>query len=621
MQIALGLGLGLSIAPPAGPPPLAAPGLTLTISPAAPVPGDLVTVSGIASGNPAPVGFATISVTIGGTAVLLTGEGLTRRFIARSGALAISAGVGTGEGTASATLSEVITPGVAVASVAGFGSSTMEGDGASATAARALNLIAGVMGTGVIRNRGTAGTVLQNSPDASGSPRSGNGRDRFESALLGANRSARLYVLYGANDLRYTAAPATFNVEGFQTDLREVMNGLIVGGYAREEIVIGSPNWYPDATYSVGSAGFTGSNRAIHESYVNACVEMAGEYGVAYADVYGKMRDMGGTALMSADGLHCNDAGHQVIAHAFLSATPVNARAVSLPGTAISEASGALALTWAAVPGAIGYRVETGLAGTHGYPLTQTVTQTTHMFSALANGSYLARVRAEFADGAGPWSFWTTPVAVTDGTTPLRTVTGEAVFAGQAASTLIADVVPVSGTLLRHPLSTGQASISADGAGLRGPGSTNQFCIATLDEQPLGSGVFVELDFLVRSNSAQLTTYAVARANAASLTFLAAGYNGSAWRILKYVNGAATVLGSHSQTETVGATPVMRFEVAEAVQRLYRNDILVLTTTEPDSGLGTPGEGIGLRIGAGTTAWTSANGGQVTAMRVGRVPA
>jgi len=618
MRIGFGIGLGRP-GPAAGAVPPAAPSLALIFSPANPAVGDLVTVTGLAGGNPAPTDFDTLSVTIGGTAVSLAGSGLSRTFVARAGAVATSASVSTTEGSANATLSGDITAGTTVSSVIGFGSSTTEGDGASATATRALNLIAVAMGAGTIRNKGIAGTVLQNSPDASGAARASNGRDRFAADLLGANLSERLYILYGANDLRYTGAPATFNLAGFANDMREVMNGLLLGGYAREAIVIGSPNWYPDTTYSVGSTGFTGSNRTVHEAYVAECLAIATEYGVAYADVYGKMRDLGGTVLMSADGLHANDAGHQVIAHAFLKASQSNARATPLLGTASSPDLQQLSLAWSAVSGAVSYTVETGLAGSYAFNESVTVTALSQLFTGLAAGSYVARVRANFADGAGPWSFWTTQVAVSDAATPVRTITGQDSFIGETPVTLVENLVPDLGTWAKHALSTGAAAITSDGNALRGPGSTSQFCVATLDNQALGSGVFVELDFVVRSNNAQLTSYAVARAASDSLTFLAAGYNGSAWRILKYVAGSVSVVGTYSLAEAVGATPTMRFEVESGVQRLYRNDVLVLTTNVLDADLGTPGTGLGIRIGAGTTAWSSSNGAPFTGIRVGRL--
>lgn len=85
--------------------------------------------------------------------------------------------------------------------------------------------------------------------------------------------------------------------------------------------------------------------------------------------------------------------------------------------------------------------------------------------------------------------------------------------------------------------------------------------MATLQNESLGAWVFVEMDVTVRPNSAHLTSYAVTRTDPATLTFLAAGYNGSAWRVLKYINGTATVVGSYALIEAIGTTPVMRFEV------------------------------------------------------------
>lgn len=617
------IGIGLGIGGPGGPGPAAAaatavpPTLALTLSPAAPVAGDLVTLTGLAGGTPAPTEFSALSVTIAGTAVGLAGSGLVRTFIARAGALEVTASVTTGEGTASASLSAQVAAGTVLASVAGFGSSTMEGDGASSAAAAALALIGGAVGAATVRNKGIGGTVLQNSADSSGAARSQNGRDRFAADLLGANLSDRLFILYGANDLRYTAAPATFNLAGFATDMREVLNGLLTGGYSRDRIAIGSPNWYPDTTYSVGSDGFTGSNRTIHEAYVAECAAIAAEYGLLYADVYAALRDGGGTALMSADGLHCNDAGHQVVARAFLAAVAANNRAVPGTGTATGGAA-AMTLAWTAAAGATGYEVEYGVSGSYAYGNRQTVTGTTATVTALAAGSYMARLRAVFAGGTGPWAFWSGAVTVlAAGVTD--TITGADSFVSDTAGTALSALSADTGAWVMHPSNTGDAVVATGGA-LRGPSTTSKFCIGLLDAEALtAAGVFVEMDFLIRSNNAQLTSYAVARCATASLTFLAAGYNGSAWRILKYVAGTATVLGSYSLTETAGTTPLMRLEVRPGEQRLYRNGTLLVTTTAADADLGTPGEGLGIRIASGSTAWSGTTGPQVTAVRVGRM--
>jgi hypothetical protein len=113
MQIALGLGIGLTRSEPAtGPLPPTAPSVTLSILPTNPVAGDLVTVTGNVSGAPLPSSFSAISVTIGGVAMSLAGSGLQRTFVARGGALSASATVTTSSGSGSTTLSASVTPGV-----------------------------------------------------------------------------------------------------------------------------------------------------------------------------------------------------------------------------------------------------------------------------------------------------------------------------------------------------------------------------------------------------------------------------------------------------------------------------------------------------------------------------
>lgn len=505
-------------------------------------------------------------------------------------------------------------PPLTVSSVIGFGSSTLVGTGASSPSASAMRLVAAALGASTVRNAAISGTVLQNSPDSSGSPRANNGRDRFASALLGANKSDRVFILYGANDLRYTAAPATMNVSNFSNDLKEVMNGLLEGGYTRNQIVLASPNWYPDEAYAVGSEGFTGSNRTIHEQYVAACADISEEYGVAYADVYGQMRDGGGASLSSGDGIHPNDAGHSVIASAFLSAEQLNTRPATTLLSAAQVGNG-VAVSWVSTPGATGYEVSIGTAGSYTYPTTATVGGTSHVFSSLSSGVYRVRIRPIFSDGVGPWSFFGTDVTfVAEGSPALA---GSVSFAGQTPNTLMTNTTPSEGTWTRHPLSTGNGAVTPSGAALMGPSSTSQFDIGTLAELPISGGVFVELDFLIRSNSAQLTTYAVARVSGSSLTFIAAGYNGSAWRVLKYTDGSISVVGTYSKVEAIGSTPQMRFEVEVGEQRIYLDGVLVLTTNIPDVDLGAVGDGVGLRVGAGSAAWSSTKGGQVTALRVG----
>lgn len=108
MRLGLGIGLGMFRAAMSA----VQPTLTLSISPTNPVAGQTVTITGAVTGNPAPTAFDSISVTIDGATVTLSGTGLTRTFTAASGQLSISASVTNIHGTAATTLLGEIGPGV-----------------------------------------------------------------------------------------------------------------------------------------------------------------------------------------------------------------------------------------------------------------------------------------------------------------------------------------------------------------------------------------------------------------------------------------------------------------------------------------------------------------------------
>ena len=194
----------------------------------------------------------------------------------------------------------------------GFGDSIVYGQGASTLQDQWLIHLSSSMRCGY-SNKGVSGTVLQNSNDSGGSPMANNGRDRYVASLTGSNKRDLCIINYGLNDLRYTAS-VDFTVANYITDYQEIITGLLGLGYTTGTIVLCSPYWIPDAGYITGSAGFTGSNRTIHESYVAAVRELARTNGLKYADVYAYMRDNGGAALVSGDNIHPNNAGHKAIA-------------------------------------------------------------------------------------------------------------------------------------------------------------------------------------------------------------------------------------------------------------------------------------------------------------------
>ena len=206
-------------------------------------------------------------------------------------------------------------------SLATFGDSITQALHIADPEARWANRLARALGAR-LDNRGLSGTVLQASPDASGLPRPGNGRQRYEVDLLGGTRADVIAILYGSNDARYTAAPESFSLGHFVRDYGDLLAGLFRAGYAPEAIVIGSPPDLPDAGFAVGAEdGFAGQTRAEFRRYVEAVKPIAQAAGTYYAPVNERMRKAGADALILPDHVHPNADGHAIIATAFAEAT------------------------------------------------------------------------------------------------------------------------------------------------------------------------------------------------------------------------------------------------------------------------------------------------------------
>ena len=201
-----------------------------------------------------------------------------------------------------------------------FGDSITAGLNASDAAHRWANIVATTTGYTLV-NAGAASTTLQNTVQNTvavlGAAASGNGRDTYVARVC-ANYPGRVYILYGLNDLRLDDAAYTANL--FETDLGEVIDGLTTA-YELEaaDIYIGSPPYVQD--YTIGAPEWDGGSIAKHQAYTAKCAAVAAAKGCKYADVYQAMIDGGGASLLSIDGVHPNDAGHAIIAAAFLAAT------------------------------------------------------------------------------------------------------------------------------------------------------------------------------------------------------------------------------------------------------------------------------------------------------------
>lgn len=199
-----------------------------------------------------------------------------------------------------------------------FGDSVTAGGNASDAAHRWPNLVAPAL-LKTLTNSGIGGTVFQNTTQNSiatiGGAALNNGRDTYAARIL-AYAPTIVCILYGLNDIRLN--DAAFSAANFETDLGELVDALVAGGVLADNIVIGSPPLCTDYTYY--GAPWNGGDSTKHAAYVAACAAVATAKSTRYADVYQAMIDNGGATLMDTDGTHPNDAGHAVIANAFLAA-------------------------------------------------------------------------------------------------------------------------------------------------------------------------------------------------------------------------------------------------------------------------------------------------------------
>lgn len=199
-----------------------------------------------------------------------------------------------------------------------FGDSIVAGIGAS-DLFHDWSTLLGVSTNMTVYRQGITSTTLQNTVQNSvatiGGAVTNNGRDTYTTRVT-PYRPNYVFILYGLNDLRLN--DAAFTSALFQNDLGETVQGLIDSGIQADRIVIGSPPYILASSYSL-YAPFDGATAQKFTDYIVACQEIANAKGTRFINVYQYMADHGGDSLIGADGIHPNDAGHQVIADAFLS--------------------------------------------------------------------------------------------------------------------------------------------------------------------------------------------------------------------------------------------------------------------------------------------------------------
>lgn len=481
-------------------------------------------------------------------------------------------------------------------SAAGFGDSIAYGFLAEAPGGRLdpsqrwLDQVCANLGAGTPLNQAISGTVLQDSNDSTGSPRASNGRDRFVSALLGGNKQDGVFLAYGFNDARYTGAPSTFNLTQFGIQFRQVLNGLVMGGYALNKIVCVSPYYITDAGLASGSSGFTGQTRSTFVSFCTEVQNAAKEYGVWYADTYNPMLAGGGASLIdSSDNIHPLATGHTVIAAAVLAAVKQNSVA---PAT-FTPTGGTTSFTYAitAVGSATSYTLEYGIDGTYVFGNTTTVT-TSGTISGLAAGTYRVRVRANFSGGtATPWAF-STAITVS-GASPAIFL--QETFSG-STGTAITSLTPTTGGA--WSVQTGYSPSSPNAIDTAG---TALYCPSAAgvyqnSATPGSADYYVEAVLNMLSSVGSDNVGIIARADPAANTFYFARYLvGSGWQLFKTVAGTSSQLGATQTDAWTTGTRTVRLTVTGTTIALSVGGTTIVSVT--DSAISAAGKA-GLRFGA-----------------------
>lgn len=179
---------------------------------------------------------------------------------------------------------------------------------------RWTTLVANKMGA-TLTNSGVNSTPMQNTTSFAN-----NGRDRYVSALTGANKKDVCVIMYGANDFGNTSVPSWTRAL-FKSDYQEVITGLLGAGYTTNDIILSNVHYIRDYNFD---AGFTGADVAKHEDFNLAIRELCVTNGLRYADTYTKTKNAALISRVECDKIHANEAGTRLEAEAILEAAFVS---------------------------------------------------------------------------------------------------------------------------------------------------------------------------------------------------------------------------------------------------------------------------------------------------------
>ncbi|MDT1061191.1 SGNH/GDSL hydrolase family protein [Paracoccus sp. CPCC 101403] len=481
---------------------------------------------------------------------------------------------------------------VSVVSQNGMGDSITVGANATSAPNRWLNRLAAAL-SATLTNSGIGGTVLQSSPGVGGTPLNNNGRNRCIDVFCGSDKTELAIVAYGFNDARYVASPGTFTAALYQSDLGEVITGLMLHGYARDKILIVGPYYISDTGLITGSDGFAGQTRSGFEAYVTAARVVASDYGVLYFDAYAYMAANGGAALISDDFIHPTDEGHRVIFEG-IDTTADFVNTFDAPKiTSWAASAGNLVLTYGAIAGATGYEVATGLMGTFAFGAEVSNAGTTYSVAAPGSGVYAARVRAVFGSQKGPWA-----VAPNGASTSTALLDN---FDSTFSERLTVHAPTSGGLWVENVNYTGDSHLVTGGIAY----PTVLSCCYICKGAAMLTDGYVEGDLIITGTPLASRAGIVFRASESLNTMYIFQYSqpNAQWQLLSLVGGTSTTLGTAAASPAVDTTYVMRLEVTGTSLTCRVNGAIVIgpITNSAIAGAGWAG----IRNG---TASTSVNG-------------
>ena len=270
----------------------------------------------------------------------------------------------------------------AVATTISFMGDSITNPQAAATAGSGyVDLFIAASSTATLSNRAVSGSMFQN-----GISDPSNGRDNFETWLLGANQTDWLYLEGDLNGSRYQVNPSAINPDALINDRREMLLKLIADGYDVSKIILATPIWMTDAGLgTIGAGDYQGQTRAQFEAYVDAELQIADEFSLWSVDVYAYMRDNGGDTLISGDDVHPTNGGHAAI-HAANASTALRSVGTVVSSIVATPTVDVIAVTWtgAAASYTVGlWNTVTGLLSA-----VQTVATESVSFTAVPDGTY-----------------------------------------------------------------------------------------------------------------------------------------------------------------------------------------------------------------------------------------